>query len=152
MTDYHDILISLHPEYTDAMLAGVKTVELRRRPVRVAQGGRVWIYTTTPRAIVEAVGIVKQVVVAHPSRIWSRYREETAISKKDFDKYFIGAGVGCGIVFESIYSLNQSVSLAELRRRFKSFHPPQFYKSLTSNSAELRYLENLQNLPTRKAA
>lgn len=152
MASYQDILISLMPQFTDALLAGNKTVELRRRLINIEPGGRVWIYTKTPRATIEAIGIVDHVMAARPGRIWATYGSETALSKRDFDVYFSGVTTGCAVVFKSVYNLNESVPLIDLRKRFKNFQPPQFFKSLTPNSPELRFLKSLNDTPKQWAA
>src|SRR4051794_32919901 len=45
-----DAIISIHPSYADAILAGEKTIELRRRIPNISQGARLWIYATRPIA------------------------------------------------------------------------------------------------------
>ena len=137
MAEAEDILISVHPRHVDSMVRGVKTVELRRRPLKLAGGCRVWIYSTLPRGSVEALGIIRTVVAATPSTIWRDYGRQSGITKAEFDAYYEGADTAYAIVFSSIEKLNLTFALAEIRRHLSSFHPPQFFKRLASGGPEL---------------
>ena len=137
MAETEDILISVHPRHVDSMVRGVKTVELRRRPLKLIDGCRVWIYSTLPRGSVEALGIVHTVVAASPSAIWRDYGLQSGITKAEFNAYYEGADTAYVIVFSSIEKLDLTFALEEIRRHLSNFHPPQFFKRLTTGGAEL---------------
>lgn len=47
--DYVDIFLSIHPQYANKILAGLKTIELRKRfPDLNGVKGRILIYATVP--------------------------------------------------------------------------------------------------------
>lgn len=138
MAEAEDILISVHPRHVDNMVRGRKTVELRRRPLRLADGCRVWIYCTLPRGSVEALGIVRTVVAAPPSVIWHDYGWQSGITKAEFDAYYEGADTAYAIEFSSVEKLDLTFGLAEIRRHLSSFHPPQFFKRLATGGPELK--------------
>jgi predicted transcriptional regulator len=135
-----EILISVKPLYFDLMVAGEKTVELRRRAMRVPAGTRVWIYSTVPNGWVGAVGEVSYVHESRPCEIWDRFAERAGISRQAFNGYFNGADRGCAIIFRRIVPLQRAVLLDDLRRHVGSFHPPQFYKRLDPTGKELALL------------
>lgn len=137
MAETEDILISVHPRHVDSMMRGQKTVELRRRPLKLANGCRVWIYCTLPRGSVEVLGIVRTVVAAPPPVIWRDYGRQSGITKVEFDAYYEGADTAYAIVFSSVEKLDLTFALAEIRRHLNSFHPPQFFKRLASGGPEL---------------
>jgi len=137
MSEAADILISVEHRHTTNMLAGKKTVELRKRAVRVPPGSRVWVYSKIPKGVVEAVGIIEQVVCASPNQIWRQYGSETGISKAEFDEYFAGADLAYAIVFEKIEGLKPILSLERIRKKLSSFQPPQFFKRLQAKGPEL---------------
>lgn len=137
MASAENILISVHPRHVDNMVSGTKTVELRRRPLKLASGCRVWIYCTLPRGSVEAVGTVAEVVVASPSAIWRDYGKQCGITKAEFDAYYEGASTAYVIVFSSIKKLPSTFALGEIRRHLASFQPPQFFKRLLAGGPEL---------------
>lgn len=137
MAEANDILISVEQRHALNMVAGEKTVELRRRPVRVAQGCRVWIYSKVPRGHVEAIAIVDEVVTSAPSSIWARYSAQTGISRAEFDSYYDGCEVAYAILLRDVRRLGTTISLEEIRKRFASFQPPQFFRKLAEGSPEL---------------
>ena len=137
MPDAENILISVHPRHVDSMVSGKKTVELRRRPLNVEAGCRVWIYCTLPRGAVEALGMVRAVVAATPSEIWRDHGQQSGITKQEFEEYYAGANTAYAIIFSSVEKLSLTFALGEIRRHLRSFHPPQFFKRLTSGGAEL---------------
>ena len=132
-----DILISLHPRHCDDLVSGRKTVELRRRKMAVRPGTRVWIYSTRPRACVEARAIVEDVLSGSHDELWNAFGDKIAISRCEFDRYFAGTVVGHAIVLREVVPLKRSINLEELRRRLVGFHPPQFFKWLAPSWSEL---------------
>lgn len=135
-----DILISLHPRHCDNLVSGRKTVELRRRKMSVRPGTRVWIYTTRPRACVEACAIVEAVFSGSHDELWNAFSDKVAVSRCEFDHYFSGTVDAHAIVLREVAPLARSIKLNELRRRLAGFHPPQFFKRLTPSCSELRVL------------
>jgi predicted transcriptional regulator len=132
-----DILISVDDRYVQSMLGGVKKVELRRRPVSVNAGDRVWIYSKVPAGEVKARGIVEQVFRATPADIWKHYGHVSGISQNEFEEYYAGVDEGCAIVFAAIDELETSISLETIRETVGKFHPPQFFKYLNNATPEL---------------
>ena len=137
MASPSDILISVHARHVQSMLKGEKTVELRRRVLRITPGTRVWIYSKVPRGIVEALAIVDHVVQAPPPLIWRKFGARSAVSRIEFNDYFSELDIGCAILFNEIQCLKKNISLAEIRQRCSSFQPPQFFKTLSDGSPEL---------------
>jgi predicted transcriptional regulator len=133
-----NILISVEDRHARCMLSGSKTVELRRRTLRIAPGTRVWIYTKLPKARVGLVATVDKIDAARPNELWDRYQAQVAVSHRDFVEYFDGVVVGYAIVFRRIWALQPSIRLDELRKISRSFHPPQFFKRLHKSCPELR--------------
>jgi predicted transcriptional regulator len=148
MAEAEDILISVHPRHVDSMVRGRKTVELRRRPLKLANGCRVWIYCTLPRGSVEALGVVHAVVAGSPVAIWRDYGRLSGITKAEFDTYYEGADIAYAIVFSSIEKLDLTFALAEIRRHLGNFHPPQFFKRLSIGSPELNLFTEAISSPS----
>ena len=136
-----DILISVKPEYFGQMLNGDKTVELRRRPVRVPVGTRVWIYETIPSGRVGAMAEVSAIDEDTPAEIWRRHRNRVGISQQAFSSYFMGAKHGCAVVFRRVQPLRRALELTELRQLLGVFVAPQFYRKLPPNGAESKLFQ-----------
>ena len=135
-----DILISLHPRHCDNLVSGRKTVELRRRKMAVQPGTRVWIYSTHPRARVEACAIVEGLFSGSHDELWNTFGDKVAVSRCEFDHYFAGTADAHAIVLREVTPLKRSIKLKELRRRLAGFHPPQFFKRLDPSCKELYVL------------
>jgi predicted transcriptional regulator len=138
--DDADILISVKEEYVARILSGEKTVELRRRSVNVSPGSRVWVYTKKPHARVTLCATVKGVIVTRPSDLWKDHGQLAGITRTEFDSYFKGSSTACGIFLCNIRRITPAPSLAELRSKSSSFHPPQFFKRLLPDDDTLSLL------------
>lgn len=122
-----DVVLSIKPQYSEKIIAGEKTVELRRRfPTSAPKGTIAYIYSTSPvMAIVGRAEIVD--VVRMPVRdIWKRYSSVSFIKKADFDTYFDGLEEGYALRFANATPLPRQLELSELRERF-GFEPPQSF-------------------------
>jgi predicted transcriptional regulator len=131
VSDCRDILISLAPMYTQAILDGRKTVELRRRRLRVGSGTRVWIYSKTPAARIEATAYIQSIHEGDPDTLWSDFGNATGISRAKFDCYFEGCSRGWAVTLNRVSALNPALNLSFMRSEFTGFHPPQFFKRLS---------------------
>lgn len=58
-----------------------------------------------------------------------------AVTKAEYDAYFQGASQAVAIYLEDIRALDNPVSLSDIRRNHKTFHPPQSWHFL--NAAQL---------------
>lgn len=119
------------------MLAGKKTVELRRRPIRVSVGTTVWIYETIPNGRVGAKAIIADMFESTPDEIWKRFKHQVGISEQEFISYFEGADCACAVVLRGIVPLRKPLRLADLRKALGAFVAPQFYRKLPTNGPEL---------------
>jgi predicted transcriptional regulator len=135
-----DAIISIRPAYADAILAGSKTVELRRRVPLVAPGTRLWIYATRPVAAIVGFATIKHVAKSRPSAIWRAHRAKAGIDHAAFKAYF--NGTDCAVAIElGNARRTDPISLEQLRCIRPRFHPPQVLMHLTA--AETRALRNL---------
>ncbi|MHA1598256.1 MAG: transcriptional regulator [Alphaproteobacteria bacterium] len=141
MNNPGDILISVEERHASNMLAGKKSVELRRKPLNISSGTRVWVYSKLPRGQVQALAFVDEVVAGTPEKIWNSHGAQSAITKSEFDAYFADAKTGYAIVFEEVRPLAPILSLSSIREKISHFHPPQFFKRLTCDGPELTFFQ-----------
>lgn len=89
-------LLSIHPRYAQAIMAGTKRVEFRKqafaRPV-----SHIVIYETAPTGRIVGAARVAACHVASPAELWKRYGEVGAIDPTDFDGYYAGRESGVAI-------------------------------------------------------
>lgn len=141
MPESDNILISVDARHVTRILEGSKTVELRRRAIKLAQGSQLWIYSKVPKGYVEVLAIVDDVVAAAPDVIWHRYKSRSGITRAEFEKYFQDLDMGHAILFGNIRRLKPILSLDDIRERLLTFQPPQFYKRLKADSPELKFFK-----------
>jgi predicted transcriptional regulator len=128
-----DILVSIHPVFAGKILAGQKSVELRRRfPVRTPS--RLLIYSCSPVSAVVGFAQIKAVLQLPVGQIWRQYREAACISRKDFDAYFYGLQSGFVVILEGITSISRKLSGRDLQRQF-GIVPPQSYRYVSRECA-----------------
>lgn len=138
MTDCADILISLKPKYAANVFSGTKTVELRRRRLKVDPGTSIWIYATAPISAIKGYARLERIVTAAPSTIWKTFGTKTGISKNEFDKYFFNCDVAHALVLGEIKRLKHPILLDCMREMVADFHPPQFFCRLNGAVAGMR--------------
>jgi predicted transcriptional regulator len=113
-----DVLMSIRPEYAEAIFSGTKTFELRRRRPSFAAGSRVIVYSSSPDQQLLGTFEAGEVREAHPQRLWRAVSREAGISREAFDAYFEGCEIGYAIEVRS------PRRLAPVSLRFR---PPQSY-------------------------
>ncbi|WP_310538887.1 hypothetical protein [Phenylobacterium sp.] len=133
MHDEDSIMLSVAPQYARAILAGVKGVELRRRPPRLQAGTRAWLYSTLPVGHVVAMLTIDKVVEAPLTELWRRYGSHAAIARPAFDAYFAGLDRGAALIIRDVQALKVPVSLQALREE-GAFQPPQFYRRMRAGA------------------
>ncbi len=131
-----DMILSIKPIYSNPIISGHKTVELRRRfPMDIPEGTIAYIYSTTPvRAIVgyaEILDVLKKPV----KQIWDNYAQVACIEKTDFDSYFEGVTHGFVLCFKNAQAFKRKINLNELREQY-DFIPPQSFLYATSSLQE----------------
>lgn len=62
------MLLSVHPRFATAILAGTKTVEVRRQRVAAPSGIPVLLYATAPTMAIVGMARIASVQVASPAR------------------------------------------------------------------------------------
>ncbi|MGX1950799.1 ASCH domain-containing protein [Streptomyces anulatus] len=124
------MLLSVHPRFATAILAGTKTVEVRRQRVAAPPGTPVLLYATAPTMAIVGLARIASVQVASPREIWSASRTAAGISRREYDAYMSGALQASGLSLEAPVAFESPVPLAALRAS-GPFHPPQSYRYLT---------------------
>lgn len=114
----HDVLMSIRPEYAEAILSGAKTFELRRRCPSFGVGSRVVVYSSSPDQRLLGTFEAGTVHQASPGDLWRLVSKKAGITRDAFDAYFAGCGVGYAI---------EVCSPRRLEPKPLRFRPPQSY-------------------------
>lgn len=122
-----DVVLSIRPQYSEKIMEGKKTVELRRRfPMSTSKGSIVYIYSTSPVRAMVGSAEISDVIKMSVADIWEQYSDCAFIKKEDFDVYFSGVEEGYALEFSNVRPLPRPLKLNELRERF-GFQPPQSF-------------------------
>ena len=121
------ILLSLKPRFADAVLAGDKTVELRRAEPKIIVPTRALIYSTSPVRALVGTCIVTSVETDRLADLWQRFGPRTGINRRRFSDYFEGVEKGSALMLSGPDDLLRPVPLARLRETSQGFRPPQSF-------------------------
>ncbi|MBC7816688.1 MAG: ASCH domain-containing protein [Planctomycetaceae bacterium] len=121
------LLVSVHPEFANAILAGTKQVELRRQLPRFDPRGKVVIYSSSPVKAIVGSFTVASIERLPLAVLWRRVRSISGIDRLKFDNYFEGLTHGVGIFVETVEEFSRPIQLDEIRRQWPGFHPPQSF-------------------------
>jgi predicted transcriptional regulator/DNA-binding XRE family transcriptional regulator len=131
-----DVVFSVKPEYSEKIIKGVKTVELRRRfPSRVPAGTVALIYATTPRQALTGIAQIERVINSSVTGLWKYFAREACVTREEFRSYFSGIENGVAIKLCRARALRRVLELDELRERF-NFEPPQSFLYATPQLRE----------------
>lgn len=143
MKQVEDVLISIRPNFAEAIFSGQKTVELRRRLPAIKKGARLWIYVTKPVGAVMGFAELNDIRVGDPAHIWAAEGASTGLTREQFDDYFEGSPTASALLLKSVKK-SQPIPMALLREMRTNFHPPQVLTRLTEGEAAFlrRHISN----------
>lgn len=128
MTEARVLLLSLHPRFADAILAGTKTIDLRRRPVRALPGTPVVLYASGSVKAVVGVARLRAAYVVESERAWNDHHHALGLGRIEFEAYLNGRPAHL-LVLDSVQRLSVPIPLQRLQEE-TSFRPPQSFRYL----------------------
>lgn len=75
--------------------------------------------------------------------LWKLAEDCAAVSRDEFERYFCGLDQGVGIELRAVTRLCEPFPLAELRRVWPGFHPPQGFRYVTGEEVARLTLKRL---------
>jgi len=129
-----DAIISIKPQFAEAILSRIKSVELRRRIPNTLRGTRLWIYATRPVGSVVGTALVTDIIRGAPDDIWSAYKNEVGISRDAFFAYYKDANEAIALTLGNVQR-RHPISIDQLRKLWDGFHPPQVLAKLSADDA-----------------
>lgn len=120
-------LMSIRPEFADAILSGDKSVEFRKRPV-AEDVSHVLIYATMPVGSLLGWFVVSGQSTTSPKDLWEQFSGVGGISKDRFFDYYSQKELGTGIVVGSANKFDKPQPLSKLG---ESVRPPQSFQYLS---------------------
>jgi len=130
------IVLSLKPRFADAILAGSKTVELRRLEPKIVVPTRALVYSTSPVRALVGTCIVTSVVSERLATLWREYGPSTGVNHREFLDYFEGVEKGTALTLADPTSLPQPIPLTRLRETSPGFRPPQSFAYVDTQTGD----------------
>lgn len=131
------LFLSLRPAYAEMILAGSKTVELRRVRPRAAAGTLAIVYASSPICHVLGTCIIEDVSDGTPAELWRLHGSQTGIGWQTFSAYFADTDHRVAIALTSPRRLEDPVSLDALRQLLDGFAPPRSFRYLEIQDAQI---------------
>lgn len=91
------VLMSIKPEYANAIFSGAKTYEFRRKIFKRMDVNTIVVYVTKPVGKVIGEFTIDTIISDRPSTIWVKTSQEAGISEGYFNAYFSGVEIGYAI-------------------------------------------------------
>lgn len=120
------VLMSIHPEFVNAILLGTKKVEFRKTKF-ASKVSHVVVYATTPIKKVVCVFEVSKIVIEAPANLWEMYSDVAGICKERFLTYYEKSDYGVAIEVGLLRKFKEQLSLSDLG---DVLTPPQSYQYL----------------------
>jgi len=133
-------LLSVRSPHVERILDGSKTVELRRRAIRITAGTIVLLYAAGARKELVGSFVAGDVTSGVPSRMWRQYGAAAGLTKREYDSYFAGAPIAYVLPVGAVSVLESPIPLDDLRQRWREFSAPQTHRWI--RATELRHLLN----------
>lgn len=118
------LVMSIKPRWVTDILAGAKTVELRRRPPKISRPVAALIYETSPSCRIRLKCMMGPVRSFTPQRLWEQINDRCCVSAEEYDAYFADCAQAHAIELSQVEELVGDLSLARLRRE-ADFTAPQ---------------------------
>lgn len=122
------LLLSLRPQFSNLVLDGRKSLELRRRASTSLGGIPFILYETGPTFAVVGCGWIQSCVRLPLDALWERAKDDAGVSRSEFDAYFSGLTVGNALKLTNVQRFEQPTTLSDLRRDIPDFVVPQSYR------------------------
>jgi predicted transcriptional regulator len=130
-------LLSVRPRFAQGIIAGTKTIELRRRAPSCAPGDLVIVYETSPTKAIVGFAVVSKIDGGCTTTLWRSAQASAGVSHEEYRRYFDGAPSGVAIHLKEAKALRRPIALSEARSLAPEFRPPQSWCYLRSLPAAL---------------
>ena len=128
-----DILLSIHPNFADAIISGKKKYELRKNRIS-DEINWIYLYETKPVQKVTARVALQKILTASPKILKTIIDlSETELTSEQYDKYYERSKVASALVLGRVEQFSKPLSLPD----FKISRIPQNYCYLKVDGDEI---------------
>lgn len=126
------ILLSIKPQFADAIFRGEKTYEFRKALFKNRDVEKVYVYASAPISKVIGVFYIDGILEMEPEELWSKTSYGAGISEKYFHDYFSGRNRAYAIRVDRTALFEEP---RKLQCMFGIGHPPQSFRYVSSRNA-----------------
>lgn len=136
-----NVILSIKPDFANAILSGEKRVEFRKVLFK-EEVENIFIYSSSPQKKIIGSFTFSEIIEDTPGNLWEKFGEVGFINKEDFFKYFKNKETGYAIFIDSVYRLMDEIDPYKI---FEKFVPPQSFRycdettNLTGNLDKREY-------------
>lgn len=134
------VLMSVKPQYANAIMCGQKKVEFRRQ-IFDQNVERVYVYASHPVKKLVGYFDIDKVYCESPLVLWNTYNKVGSIAKTDYTAYFNNCNYGYAIIVKCANRFSKDYLVSEIFG--ENFRVPQSYRYI-NNIKTLRILSNLE--------
>ena len=117
-------ILSIKPVYANQILAGTKTIELRKSSMALTEGDVILVYSSSPEQSLAFWFRVKAVETLPVELMWNQHHKRLGIQKDDYMAYFDGLEVAVGFHVGELQSI-EPIHLRQIENLVPGFVPPQ---------------------------
>jgi len=125
---FNGLIISINPSYSEKILSGEKTVEIRKKFNSKWNGITVTLYSTRDTKAIVGTARIKNIIQHHPKFIWEKFGDKIGCSEKEFIEYCGNDLSVYAIFLTDIEPFDHPIYLTQLDSFMNySLAPPQSY-------------------------
>lgn len=117
-------ILSIKPAYANQIIAGAKTIELRKSSMGLSEDDVILVYSSAPEQQFAFWFRVKSVETLPIDQMWRRYSDRLGISYEDYSAYFNGMAAAVGFHIGKVQPL-KPIPLEKTEQLVPGFVPPQ---------------------------
>ena len=130
------VVLSLKPRFAEAILAGTKTVELRRTEPKIVVPTRALLCAASPMRALLGTCIITSVRLLDLVTLWQEHGSASGLLDHEFQAYFEGVDAGTALTLVQPSAFRRQIPLQDLRARPKGFRPPQSFAYVDTETGD----------------
>jgi predicted transcriptional regulator len=124
------VLLSILPQWADAILDGKKEWEYRRVAPRVDKGTRLVLYASHRRCAIVGEATIERIIYEPVNDLLRHTIHETPHTRDEVKEYFKGLDCGSAIAVYKPRAYATPITLDDIRKAVPGYRPPQSYQFL----------------------
>src|SRR5690554_525747 len=125
------VILSIKPIYANAIMAGEKKVEFRKKIFK-RQVGKIFVYSSSPEKKIIGFFTISEIIEDKPDKLWKKFGKIGIIGKSDFFEYYKDSETGFSIIIKEVQKFKKGIDPADF---FENFCAPQSFLYLEEKTA-----------------